>query len=376
MRSRSRSRDNDISSFGGGGGEEGNNSLGSPPISPMVMRRGWNKNITASVNSSSSSSSSSRRNKQKGFLKGRSISPSLFTKKKSSSSSSVDKLVTDGNNKRSSSKYDETISAESPGKLARKENDGMVYLDGPRIYTCGKCRTHLTSYDEIISKSFHGRHGRAYLFDNCVNVTIGPAEDRRLITGLHSVCDINCKRCKSLIGWTYAKAYEQSQKYKEGKYIIEKINLFMEDSESFGYEVDFPAGERRNDWKTRSKNWGSPQDLESRSAACASALASYELSSRVEGEMFEPATMDLGYDPIMKYSEECYVDCDAPQGMSNHTTDMIYEYAASSPAESSFMSSFENIDKRTKGGKRYWRPSWGNNDGGNNLSMVPGQPTL
>ena len=46
------------------------------------------------------------------------------------------------------------------GKNARKENDAMVYLDGPRIYTCGECRTHLTSHDEIISKSFHGRHGK------------------------------------------------------------------------------------------------------------------------------------------------------------------------------------------------------------------------
>lgn len=46
------------------------------------------------------------------------------------------------------------------GKSARKENDSMVYLDGPRIYTCGECRTHLTSHDEIISKSFHGRHGK------------------------------------------------------------------------------------------------------------------------------------------------------------------------------------------------------------------------
>jgi len=44
-------------------------------------------------------------------------------------------------------------------KNARKENDALVYLDGPRIYTCGECRTHLTSHDEIISKSFHGRHG-------------------------------------------------------------------------------------------------------------------------------------------------------------------------------------------------------------------------
>ena len=44
-------------------------------------------------------------------------------------------------------------------KKAQMENDAMVYLDGPQIYTCGECRTHLTSHDDIISKSFHGRHG-------------------------------------------------------------------------------------------------------------------------------------------------------------------------------------------------------------------------
>ena len=87
----------------------------------------------------------------------------------------------------------------------------------------------------------------------CVNVSVGPAEDRRLMTGLHSVCDISCKRCKTTIGWTYAKAYEPSQKYKEGKFIVEKIHLHMEESDY--YQVNHPAGERRNRWKMRSMSW-------------------------------------------------------------------------------------------------------------------------
>ena len=45
-------------------------------------------------------------------------------------------------------------------KKAQLENDAMVYLDGPHVYTCGQCRTHLTSHDDIISKSFHGRKGK------------------------------------------------------------------------------------------------------------------------------------------------------------------------------------------------------------------------
>jgi len=145
--------------------------------------------------------------------------------------------------------------AKARARTAQRINDSMVYLDGPQIYTCGQCRTHLTSHDDIISKSFHGRHGRAYLFDQCVNVVIGPAEDRLLITGLHSVCDIFCKRCKGMIGWTYARAYESSQKYKEGKFIIEKINLHLE--ESSYYKVSHPAGERPDRWRLRSMSWGS-----------------------------------------------------------------------------------------------------------------------
>lgn len=144
--------------------------------------------------------------------------------------------------------------AKAKSRDALRINDSMVYLDGPQVYTCAQCRTHMTSHDDIISKSFHGRHGRAYLFDQCVNVTIGPSEDRRLITGLHTVSDIFCKRCKTLVGWTYLKAYESSQKYKEGKYIIEKINLHLEESDY--YDVAPPAGERTDRWRQRSMSWG------------------------------------------------------------------------------------------------------------------------
>jgi hypothetical protein len=50
--------------------------------------------------------------------------------------------------------------AKAQSTSARRLNDSMVYLDGPQVYTCAQCRTHLTSHDEIISKSFHGKHGK------------------------------------------------------------------------------------------------------------------------------------------------------------------------------------------------------------------------
>ena len=39
------------------------------------------------------------------------------------------------------------------------------FLPGTRIYACGNCHAHLTNHDDIVSKSFQGRTGRAYLFN-------------------------------------------------------------------------------------------------------------------------------------------------------------------------------------------------------------------
>lgn len=34
----------------------------------------------------------------------------------------------------------------------------------------------------------------------------GPAEQRLLLTGLHSVADIFCQSCKTTLGWKYVSA--------------------------------------------------------------------------------------------------------------------------------------------------------------------------
>lgn len=86
-----------------------------------------------------------------------------------------------------------------------------------------------------------------------VNVRDGEPEDRRMATGLHTVRDIFCAKCGRIMGWKYVslierrpgvpsvsrqawliqvlsllpqdKAYDNEQKYKEGKYILEKTRL-------------------------------------------------------------------------------------------------------------------------------------------------------
>nr|CAI5855231.1 unnamed protein product [Callosobruchus analis] len=61
-----------------------------------------------------------------------------------------------------------------------------------------------------------------------VNVGCGPAEERVLLTGLHAVADIYCECCKTTLGWKYEHAFESSQKYKEGKFIIELAHMIKE----------------------------------------------------------------------------------------------------------------------------------------------------
>ncbi|CAL5218434.1 g115 [Coccomyxa viridis] len=98
------------------------------------------------------------------------------------------------------------------------------HLQG-RVFTCRLCGNHLASNLELISKSFHSRQGKAYLFNAVVNVLEGPKEERLMTTGLHEVADIHCKSCLQLCGWRYVMAHEENQKYKEGKFILERAKM-------------------------------------------------------------------------------------------------------------------------------------------------------
>ncbi|PHH75140.1 hypothetical protein CDD83_4452 [Cordyceps sp. RAO-2017] len=91
-----------------------------------------------------------------------------------------------------------------------------TYLSSNKIYGCKSCKTHLANHEDIIS-----RHGKAYLFHNVVNIDAGEPNERNMTTGRHVVRDILCRQCKETVGWKYDKAYENSEKYKEGKFILE-----------------------------------------------------------------------------------------------------------------------------------------------------------
>ncbi|CAB0036766.1 unnamed protein product [Trichogramma brassicae] len=94
-----------------------------------------------------------------------------------------------------------------------------------RTYSCIHCRAHLANHDELISKVCSKTR---IINPALVNVGCGPAEERILLTGLHAVADIYCECCKTTLGWKYEHAFESSQKYKEGKFIIELAHMIKE----------------------------------------------------------------------------------------------------------------------------------------------------
>ncbi|XP_022735251.1 protein yippee-like At5g53940 isoform X1 [Durio zibethinus] len=108
----------------------------------------------------------------------------------------------------------------------------VVELDG-RSYRCKFCRTHFALPGDLVSRSFHCRHGKAYLFNNAVssfrvNITIGALEERLMLSGMHTVADIFCCCCGQIVGWKYEVAHEKTQKYKEGKFVLERGRIVNE----------------------------------------------------------------------------------------------------------------------------------------------------
>lgn len=53
------------------------------------------------------------------------------------------------------------------------------------------------------------------------NTSTHKAVPRQLVTGAHTVSDISCRNCGTVLGWKYVEAAEETQKYKVGKFILE-----------------------------------------------------------------------------------------------------------------------------------------------------------
>ncbi|XP_051149291.1 protein yippee-like At4g27745 [Andrographis paniculata] len=101
-----------------------------------------------------------------------------------------------------------------------------------RFYSCRRCRTQVALDDHIICREIQGRHGCAFLLSHAFNIRVGKSEHRQLVMGEYIVADVYCNDCDTVLGWKYLMATkdQESQKYKEGKFVIERRNI-IEDKE-------------------------------------------------------------------------------------------------------------------------------------------------
>lgn len=148
------------------------------------------------------------------------------------------KSSTDSNNSVSST--------ESAASTSGYDYTPEGYLSGHSSHLrCARCLSDLALSNQIISKGFTGRHGRAYLvapsasaisanplslssikakndaLPNLPNTYTHKPVPRQLVTGAHTVGDISCAQCGSVLGWKYVAAEEEAQRYKVGKFILE-----------------------------------------------------------------------------------------------------------------------------------------------------------
>ncbi|ORX38953.1 yippee zinc-binding/DNA-binding /Mis18, centromere assembly-domain-containing protein [Kockovaella imperatae] len=89
--------------------------------------------------------------------------------------------------------------------------------DDKPVFACHKCSEVIALQDELVSKAFNGRSGRAYLMNTTFNTKLGKREQRRLLTGTHTVADLHCASCNAALGWHYITAPSSDQRYKEGE---------------------------------------------------------------------------------------------------------------------------------------------------------------
>ncbi|XP_057462428.1 protein yippee-like At5g53940 [Actinidia eriantha] len=121
----------------------------------------------------------------------------------------------------------------------------LVELQG-RSYSCRYCHSPVALVDDVLSRSFNCSHGRAFLFKNAVNVSVGPTEERLMITGMHTVSDVFCCCCGQILGWKYVSACDEVQKYKEGKFVLERWRISEESSEDVNLDARLSLSDAEN----------------------------------------------------------------------------------------------------------------------------------
>lgn len=110
---------------------------------------------------------------------------------------------------------------------------GRTFIKHPgecsRIWACRKCNTPIVRHEDVLDPSFTSQSGPAMLAENTVNLVEGEITRRAMITGMHHVCAIHCLSCKHYLGWKYEFTHADSQRYKEGRFVLENAYMRLKD---------------------------------------------------------------------------------------------------------------------------------------------------
>ncbi|KAK3068346.1 hypothetical protein LTR53_014162 [Teratosphaeriaceae sp. CCFEE 6253] len=175
-------------------------------------------------------------------------------------------------------------STDSTGSTASSSSPPASdsYLSGNASHLrCARCLADLAHSNQIISKGFTGRHGRAFLIapsqsslsanpthlssakakndalPNLPNTYTHKPVPRQLVTGAHTVGDISCAQCGTVLGWKYVAAEEEAQRYKVGKFILETKRVCRSstwENEDDVVEAHERAEQRRRDSSGRRRS--------------------------------------------------------------------------------------------------------------------------
>ncbi|XP_010834067.1 PREDICTED: protein yippee-like 1 [Bison bison bison] len=127
----------------------------------------------------------------------------------------------------SSSRASPELSQECPAMVKMtKSKTFQAYLPNcHRTYSCVHCRAHLANHDELISKASVCSRNQGPMRRGIWTL---PGVLTLNVCSLVGGTDIYCENCKTTLGWKYEHAFESSQKYKEGKFIIELAHMIKD----------------------------------------------------------------------------------------------------------------------------------------------------
>ncbi|KZT23947.1 yippee-domain-containing protein [Neolentinus lepideus HHB14362 ss-1] len=106
-------------------------------------------------------------------------------------------------------------------------NWGAQVVKPRRPIICKTCHAHITDMDFLLSRSFTGFCGKAALFASIssTGIILAPPTARLMYTGAHTIQELACRRCRGYLGWKILRAHEWSEKWKDGRFLLELAAL-------------------------------------------------------------------------------------------------------------------------------------------------------